>query len=103
MERPAIAFIEALMKILVYCRDKEMLLLDANTVRNFFLLERIEAMVMDKVLIRDNQDPANLADAPELVLEPIANYLYNLPGYDKAKKGRQVSQVLEQHDLLPCS
>ncbi len=32
----AIAFVEALMKILVYMRDQGHILLDANTIRNIF-------------------------------------------------------------------
>lgn len=96
----AISFIEALMKILAYMRDQEHILLDANTVRNYFGLERLEAIVMDKQFPRDHEESVNLESVPEVVMEPIANYLFNLPGYDKAKKGRQVSQVLEQHGFI---
>ena len=49
---------------------------------------------------RDNQEPVSLADAPDLILEPIKNYINNLPGYDPAKKGKQGSQVLEQHGFI---
>ena len=49
----AIVFVEALMKVLVAMRDAGHILLDANTIRNYFYLERLEAMVMDKVFIRD--------------------------------------------------
>jgi intracellular multiplication protein IcmO len=96
----AIAFVEALMKILVYARDQEMVLLDANVIRKYFTLDRLEAMVADKVLIRDGQEPCSIADAPDVVVEPISNYLDTLPGYDKTKKGKQVSQVLEQHGFI---
>lgn len=96
----AIVFVEALMKILVYMRDQGHILLDANTVRNYFELPRLEAIVMDKMFIRDNQEPVNLANIPSVVLEPITNYLINLPGYDRAKKGKQVSQVFEQHGFI---
>ena len=96
----AIAFVEALMKILVYARDEELLLLDANSVRKYFVLDRIEAMAIDEVLIRDKQEPASLSNAPEVVLEPIKNYLDTLPGYDKNKKGKQGSQTLEQHGFI---
>ena len=34
------------------------------------------------------------------MLEPITNYLINLPGYNKERKGKQVSQVLEQHGFI---
>jgi len=96
----AIVFVEALMKVLVYMRDKGKILLDANTIRNYFDLTRLEAIAMDKMFPRDNQEPVSLADAPELILEPIKNYVKNLPGYDASKKGKQGSQVLEQHGFI---
>lgn len=96
----AMVFVEALMKILVYMRDQGHLLLDANTVRNYFELPKLEAIVMDKQFPREGQEPVSLADTPPVVLEPITNYLINLPGYDKSKKGKQVSQVLEQHGFI---
>lgn len=96
----AIVFVEALMKVLVYMRDRGKILLDANTIRNYFELPRLEAISMDKMFPRDNQEPVSLADAPDLVLEPINNYLINLPGYDRSKKGKQGSQVLEQHGFI---
>ncbi len=96
----AIYFVEALMKILVAMRDAGHILLNANTIRNYFDLERIEAMVADKVFIRDEQEPINIENLPPLVSEPIKNYLVNLPGYNKEKKGKQVSQVLEQHGFI---
>lgn len=96
----AIVFVEALMKVLVYMRDKGAILLDANTVRNYFELPRLESIVVDRQFPRDNQEPVSLADVPPVVIEPIANYLINLPGYDKSKKGKQVSQVLEQHGFI---
>jgi len=96
----AMVFVEALMKVLVYMRDKGKLLLDANTIRNYFELPRLEAMAMDKMFIRDKDEPVSLADTPDLVLEPIINYVINLPGYDRSKKGKQGSQVLEQHGFI---
>jgi len=96
----AISFVEALMKVLVYMRDDGKILLDANSIRNYFSLERLEAMTMDKVFQRDGQEPVSLAGAPENVLEPIYNYVINLPGYNKQKKGKQVSQVYEQHGFI---
>lgn len=96
----AINFVEALMKILVAMRDAGNILLDANTIRNYFDINRLEAMVMDKVFIRDDQDPVSIEHLPSLVMEPIKNYIFNLPGYNKEKKGKQVSQVLEQHGFI---
>lgn len=96
----AIVFVEALLKVLVYMRDKGKILLDANTIRNYFELTRLEAIAMDKMFPRDNQEPVSLADAPDVILEPITNYIINLPGYDRSKKGKQSSQVLEQHGFI---
>lgn len=96
----AIAFVEALMKILVAMRDAGHILLDANTIRNYFPLDRLEAMVLDKAFIRDGQEAISLEGLPDVILQPITNYLINLPGYNKAKKGKQVSQVLEQHGFI---
>ncbi len=96
----AIVFVEALMKVLVYMRDQGKILLDANSIRNYFELTRLEAIAMDKMFPRDNQEPVSLADAPDLILEPIRNYIKNLPGYDPSKKGKQGSQVLEQHGFI---
>jgi intracellular multiplication protein IcmO len=96
----AIAFVEALLRILVYMRDKGHILLDANTVRNYFELPKVETITMDKQFPRENQEPISLLDVPLTVLEPLINYMINLPGYDRAKKGKQVSQVWEQHGFI---
>lgn len=96
----AMGFIEALMKILVAMRDAGHILLDANTIRNYFHLPRLEAMVLDKLFIRDGQEAINLTNLPPTILEPITNYLLTLPGYNRDKKGQQVSQVLEQHGFI---
>lgn len=96
----AIVFVDSLMKVLVYMRDKGKILLDANSIRNYFDLNRLEAIAIDKMFPRDNQEPVSLADAPDLVLEPIMNYLRTLPGYDATKKGKQSSTVFEQHGFI---
>lgn len=96
----AISFVEALMRILVYMRDQGAILLDANTIRNYFELSRLEAIVIDKVFPRDEQEGVNIESVPKLVTDPLRNYLINLPGYTKEKKGKQVSQVLEQHGFI---
>ncbi|MDX1900932.1 MAG: TraM recognition domain-containing protein [Gammaproteobacteria bacterium] len=96
----AMVFVEALMKVLVYMRDQGKILLDANTIRNYFDLTRLEAISIDRMFIRDNQEPVSLADVPDIVLEPIHNYLSTLPGFDKSKKGKQSGQVFEQHGFI---
>lgn len=96
----AIAFVEALMRLLVYMRDEGAILLDANSIRNYFDLLRLEAIVVDKVFPRDDQESINIEAIPKLVTDPLRNYLGTLPGYNKEKKGKQVSQVLEQHGFI---
>lgn len=96
----AIAFVEALMRLLVYMRDEGAILLDANTIRNYFDLQRLESIVIDKVFPRDDQESINIEQVPKLVTDPLRNYLNTLPGYNKEKKGKQVSQVLEQHGFI---
>lgn len=96
----AIAFVEALMRLLVYMRDEGSILLDANTIRNYFDLQRLESIVIDKVFPRDDQESVNIETVPKLVTDPLRNYLNTLPGYNKEKKGKQVSQVLEQHGFI---
>lgn len=95
----AIAFVEALMRVLVTARDAGYILLDANTIRNYFPLDKLEEMV-DKILVRQDQEPVSLEGFPSVVLEPIIQYVTNLPGYVKGKKGKQSSQVLEQHGYI---
>ncbi|MDF1645975.1 MAG: TraM recognition domain-containing protein [Legionellaceae bacterium] len=96
----AIAFVEALMRLLVYMRDEGAILLDANNIRNYFDIQRLESIVIDKVFPRDDQESVNIELAPKLVTDPLRNYLMTLPGYNKEKKGKQVSQVLEQHGFI---
>lgn len=96
----AIAFVEALMRLLVYMRDDGAILLDANSIRNYFDLSRLESIVIDKVFPRDDQESLNIESVPKLVTDPLRNYLNTLPGYNKEKKGKQVSQVLEQHGFI---
>jgi intracellular multiplication protein IcmO len=96
----AIAFVEALMRLLVYMRDQGAILLDADTIRNYFDLQRLESIVIDKIFPRDEQEGINIESIPKVVTDPLRNYLNTLPGYNKEKKGKQVSQVLEQHGFI---
>src|SRR3990167_3926607 len=96
----AIGFIESLMKILVAMRDAGHILLDANTIRNYFHLPKLEVIVLDKLFPRDGMESVSLENFPSTVLEPITNYVYTLPGFKKESKGKQVSQVLEQHGFI---
>lgn len=97
----AINFVESLMKILCYMRDKGALLLDANTIRNYFILEKLEKIVVDrKFPSNDGTMDYDISDIPEVVMEPIYNYVMNLPGYNPKNRGRQAGEVLEQHGFI---
>jgi intracellular multiplication protein IcmO len=96
----AIAFVEALMRVLVFMRDQGAILLDANSIRNYFDLNRLEMIVLDKVFPRDDQESVNIESIPKVVTDPLRNYLGTLPGWTKEKKGKQVSQVWEQHGFI---
>lgn len=95
----AISFVEALMKVLVTARDDKLILLDANSIRNYFELPKVEEMA-DRILIRPGQESASIAHFPEVVMQPLENYLASLPGYIKEKKGKQGSGTLEQHGYI---
>jgi len=96
----AIGFVESLMKVLVAMRDAGHILLDANTIRNYFHLPKLETIVLDKLFPRDGMESVSLENFPSTVLEPITNYVYTLPGFKKESKGKQVSQVFEQHGYI---
>lgn len=96
----AISFVEALMKILVAMRDEGHLLLDANVIRNYFKLEKLEQMVLDKKFPLENGHSVPLESMPKVVIEPISNYLDNLPGFNAAKKYNQAGEVREQHGFI---
>nr|WP_309477193.1 TraM recognition domain-containing protein [Candidatus Comchoanobacter bicostacola] len=96
----AIAFVEALLKILVAMRDSGNILLDANTIRNYFSLERLEAMADNAFIRDDGAYTIDISSYPGAIKEPVLNYLSTLPGYNKEKRGQQVSQVYEQHGYI---
>jgi intracellular multiplication protein IcmO len=96
----AIAFVEALMKILVYMRDRGDILLDADSIRNYFALHKLETIALDKRFPVGEEKSVSIEDAPDIVLQPLVNYLNTLPGFDRNKKGKQASEVLEQHGFI---
>lgn len=98
----AMNFVESLLKILTYMRDKGEILLDANTIREYFILEKLESIVVDKKFPVGDFNPryVDLADAPSVVMEPLKNYVLNLPGYNPGKKGDQAGEVREQHGFI---
>lgn len=96
----AINFVESLMKILVAMRDAGHILLDANSIRDYFILEKLEQIVVDKRFPIDDVNSVALDYLPPQVLEPLTAYVNNLPGYNRQKKGNQGSEVREQHGFI---
>lgn len=96
----AINFVESLMKVLTVMRDAGHILLDANSIRDFFLLEKLEQIVIDKRFPLDETNSISLEAYPKQILEPLTAYINNLPGYNRQKKGNQGSEVREQHGFI---
>ncbi len=96
----AISFVEALMKVLTAMREEGHVLLDANTIRGYFILEKLEMMVVDRRFPVTDTHSVPLDNVPQIVMDGLDNYIYNLPGYQKAKKGNQAGEVREQHGFI---
>lgn len=75
----AISFVEALSPPLVYLRDNYGLILDVNEYRKYFELDRLEELCWN-----GKEKYPGL----EQVLDPMTNYLRNLPAYDEKKFGK---------------
>jgi intracellular multiplication protein IcmO len=96
----AINFVESLMAILCAMRDAGHILLDANSIRNYFILEKLESIVVDlKFPINDNLSVA-IDHMPSKVIDPLKNYIFNLPGYNPKNKFNQAGEVREQHGFI---
>lgn len=97
----AINFVESLMKILTVMRDNGHILLDANSIRDYFILHRLESIVVDKKFpVGDTGLMIPLESYPSQILDPLKNYVLNLPGYNAGKKGNQSGEVMEQHGFI---
>lgn len=79
----AISFVEAISPPLTYLRDNYGLILDVNEYRKYFELDRLEEMCWKG---------AEKYPGLSQVLDPITNYLINLPGYDEKKVGKKGGQ-----------
>ena len=97
----AIAFIEALMRPLVWMRDNGYTLLDANVIRRYFILDVLEDLLYDKKLINHENKVITMDKAlPFDVRDSLENYLSTLPGYQKTEKGKQSGKAYEQHGYI---
>lgn len=79
----AISFVEAISPPLTYLRDNYGLILDVNEYRKFFELDRLEELCWKG---------ADKYPGLHQVLDPIRNYMINLPGYDEKKVGKKGGQ-----------
>jgi len=96
----AINFVESLMRVLTVMRDAGHILLDANSIRDYFILEKLEQIVVDKRFPISDTYSIPLDTFPAQILEPLTAYINNLPGYTRQKKGNQGSEVREQHGFI---
>jgi len=97
-ENRAISFVEALMRPLVFMRDRFGIPLDVGAIRNYFLLDRIEEMVYDfpEKMSRSLDERASFEES----LAGLNSYLENLPGYEKKNRNKHNSEVLQQHGFI---
>jgi intracellular multiplication protein IcmO len=87
------SFVEGLMKPLVYLRDVHGLLLDVNTIREFFELKKLEELAWKYSEIYPGLEESG-------VLDGVRNYLINKPGYDQDKYHAQGDTTKEQHGYI---
>ncbi|WP_119344389.1 type IV secretory system conjugative DNA transfer family protein [Facilibium subflavum] len=97
----AISFVEALMRILVYLRDKGYMLLEANTIRRYFVLDVIENLLHKQKIVDHNNQLVILKESlPVDVTDAMYNYLATLPGYQEKNIGQQSDKTYEQHGYI---
>ncbi len=96
----AIQFVESLMKIMVAMRDEGHILIDAHTIRQYFILEKLEQIVIDRQFPLSDTKSVPINNLAEVITDPLDTYVLNLPGYNRAKKGNQAGEVREQHGFI---
>ena len=103
----AIAFLGALIKPLVFLRDKGDILLDAELIREYFDLPVLERFVWDMQdtwkggLKRDTgYFNAKYGKVWKSVIRPLEAFMVTIPGYDKGRLGKQEQKTLEQHGYI---
>lgn len=103
----AIAFLGALIKPLVFLRDKGDVLLDADLIREYFDLPILERFVWDMEdtwkggIKRDTgYFAAKYGKVWKSVIRPLEAFMVTIPGYDKGRMGKQEQKTLEQHGYI---
>lgn len=97
----AIAFVDALMRPLVWMRDHGYILLEAAVIRRYFSLDVLEELLYDRKVV-DQVGNVTIMDRPLPfeVRDSVENYLATLPGYQKSEKGKQSGKAYEQHGYI---
>ena len=97
----AMAFIESLMRPLVWLRDNGYLLLDAGVIRKYFVLDVLEELLYDRKVLDSRGNTTVISEViPFEVRDALENYLSTLPGYQKSEKGKQSGKAYEQHGYI---
>lgn len=103
----AIAFLGAVIKPLVFLRDKGEILLDSDGIREYFDLPVLERFVWDEedtwksgVKREQGYFAKKYGKVWDRVIRPLQAFMVTIPGYDKAKLGRQEQKTLEQHGYI---
>lgn len=90
-ENRAISFVEALLKPLVFLREKHGFMLDVTLIRDYFNLPMLEELAWKM---------SDQYDGLEPMVEGLQNYLKNLPTYDRNKFKNQSDTANEQHGYI---
>ena len=103
----AIAFLGALIKPMVFLRDKGEVLLSADAIREYFELPILERFVWDeedtwKGGAKREQGYFNkkYGKVWDKVIRPLRAFMVTIPGYDKSRLGSQEQKTLEQHGYI---
>lgn len=97
----AIAFIDALMRPLVWMRDNNFLLLEASCIRRYFSLDVLEDLLYDRKVVDQFGNVTEMdRNIPLEVKDALDNYLQTLPGYQRSEKGKQSGKAYEQHGYI---
>lgn len=103
----AIAFLGALIKPMVFLRDKGEVLLSADAIREYFELPILERFVWDE---EDTWKGGSKREQGyfskkygkvwDKVIRPLRAFMVTIPGYDKGSLGKQEQKTLEQHGYI---
>ncbi|SFF33971.1 FtsK/SpoIIIE domain-containing protein [Paracidovorax wautersii] len=103
----AIAFLGGLIKPLVFLRDQGEVLLDAELIRDYFDLPKLEKFVWDENDIwkgglnrEQGYFSKKYGKVWKAVIRPLEAFMTTIPGYDRSRLGKQEQKTLEQHGYI---